>query len=127
MISCIDLILILELRYLAIVDFCNIILRTQYTLMAFLLRESCYTSLTTFLYLLETLCRLDGLADMRIRAPMIVCNEDYHCVIAKQLRVIGKECHILLEPAGRNTALALMLVPNWPQCTTDWRFLVIHR
>lgn len=56
-----------------------------------------------------TVRRLDGLTDVRIQAPMIVCNEEYRFVIAEQLRVIDKECSILLEPAGRNTAPALTL------------------
>src|SRR5574340_491480 len=56
-----------------------------------------------------TVRRLDGLTDVRIQAPMIVCNEEYRFVIAEQLRVIEKECSILLEPAGRNTAPALTL------------------
>lgn len=56
-----------------------------------------------------TVRRLDGLTDMRVHVPMIVCNEEYRYVIAEQLRVIGKECSILLEPAGRNTAPALTL------------------
>lgn len=56
-----------------------------------------------------TVRRLDGLTGVQIQAPLIVCNEEYRFVIAEQLRVIGKECNILLEPAGRNTAPALTL------------------
>lgn len=56
-----------------------------------------------------TVRRLDGLTDVRIQAPIIVCNEEYRFVIAEQLRLIGKESSILLEPAGRNTAPALTL------------------
>lgn len=56
-----------------------------------------------------TVRRLDGLTDVRIQASMIVCNEEYRFVIAEQLRVIEKECSILLEPTGRNTAPALTL------------------
>ncbi|MCO6427483.1 mannose-1-phosphate guanylyltransferase/mannose-6-phosphate isomerase [Nitrosomonas communis] len=56
-----------------------------------------------------TVRRLDGLTDVRIQAPMIVCNEEYRFIIAEQLRLIEKECSILLEPAGRNTAPALTL------------------
>lgn len=56
-----------------------------------------------------TVRRLDGLMDVRVQAPIIVCNEEYRFVIAEQLRVIGKESSILLEPVGRNTAPALTL------------------
>jgi mannose-1-phosphate guanylyltransferase/mannose-6-phosphate isomerase len=40
---------------------------------------------------------------------MIVCNEEYRFVIAEQLRLMGKEGPIVLEPLGRNTAPALTL------------------
>ena len=56
-----------------------------------------------------TLRRVDGLAGVELGAPMVVCNEEYRFVIAEQLRLMGKEGAILLEPAGRNTAPALTL------------------
>ena len=40
---------------------------------------------------------------------MIVCNEEYRFVIAEQMRLMGKDGPILLEPFGRNTAPALTL------------------
>ncbi len=56
-----------------------------------------------------TVRRMDGLADVKLQQPMIICNEEYRFVIAEQLRVMGREGSILLEPVGRNTAPALTL------------------
>jgi mannose-1-phosphate guanylyltransferase / mannose-6-phosphate isomerase len=56
-----------------------------------------------------TLRRVEGLSGVRLGAPMVVCNEEYRFVIAEQLRLIGQEGAILLEPVGRNTAPALTL------------------
>lgn len=56
-----------------------------------------------------TLRRLEGLTDVELGAPFIVCNEEYRFVIAEQLRLMGIKGNILLEPVGRNTAPALTL------------------
>lgn len=56
-----------------------------------------------------TIRRIDGLADTRLGAPMVVCNEEYRFVIAEQLRLMNVAGTILLEPVGRNTAPALTL------------------
>jgi mannose-1-phosphate guanylyltransferase/mannose-6-phosphate isomerase len=56
-----------------------------------------------------TVRRMDGLANVEIGPPLIVCNEEYRFVIAEQLRLMGKKGKIVLEPAGRNTAPALTL------------------
>ena len=56
-----------------------------------------------------TVRRVEGLAGVQLGAPMVVCNEEYRFVIAEQLRLIGKDGAILLEPVGRNTAPALTL------------------
>ena len=56
-----------------------------------------------------TLRRVDGMAGVELAAPMVVCNEEYRFVIAEQLRLMGKQGAILLEPVGRNTAPALTL------------------
>ncbi|MDD3353340.1 mannose-1-phosphate guanylyltransferase/mannose-6-phosphate isomerase [Zoogloea sp.] len=43
-------------------------------------------------------------------APVVVCNEEYRFVTAEQLRAAGRASqHVVLEPAGRNTAPALTL------------------
>ncbi len=57
----------------------------------------------------STLRRVDGIAGVQLIAPMVVCNEEYRFVIAEQLRLLGKEGVIVLEPTGRNTAPALTL------------------
>jgi mannose-1-phosphate guanylyltransferase/mannose-6-phosphate isomerase len=56
-----------------------------------------------------TVRRMDGLANVEIGPPLIVCNEEYRFVIAEQLRLMSKKGEIVLEPAGRNTAPALTL------------------
>lgn len=60
----------------------------------------------------ETAVRLNGFAG-RIEVattPIVVCNEEYRFITAEQLRAIGcRDCRLLLEPAGRNTAPALTL------------------
>lgn len=56
-----------------------------------------------------TVRRMDGLDDIDVRDPIIVCNEEYRFVIAEQLRVMSRNGTILLEPCGRNTAPALTI------------------
>ncbi|SCY76530.1 mannose-1-phosphate guanylyltransferase (GDP) /mannose-6-phosphate isomerase, type 2 [Nitrosospira sp. Nl5] len=56
-----------------------------------------------------TVRRMEGLKDVQLGAPLVVCNEEYRFVIAEQLRLMGKKSSILLEPVGRNTAPALTL------------------
>lgn len=58
-----------------------------------------------------TVRRLDGIPG--VLAPLLVCNEDHRFVIAEQVRQLGKEGTLLLEPAGRNTAPALTLAALW--------------
>lgn len=53
--------------------------------------------------------RLDGLEGVKVKTPIIVCNEEYRFVIAEQLRLMDRKGTILLEPIGRNTAPALTL------------------
>lgn len=54
----------------------------------------------------ETLCRLDGTADLG--APLVVCNENHRFMVAEQLRSVGQApAAIILEPVGRNTAPAV--------------------
>jgi mannose-1-phosphate guanylyltransferase/mannose-6-phosphate isomerase len=57
----------------------------------------------------NTLRRVEGISGVELAEPMVVCNEEYRFVIAEQLRLIGKEGVILLEPVGRNTAPALTI------------------
>lgn len=56
-----------------------------------------------------TLRRLEGIGGAQLAAPMVVCNEEYRFVIAEQMRLMGKDGPIVLEPVGRNTAPALTL------------------
>ncbi len=62
----------------------------------------------------ETLLRLNGLdkksADVQVRPPLIVSNEEHRFLVAEQLRQVGCSFEkIILEPVGRNTAPALTL------------------
>ncbi len=54
-----------------------------------------------------TVRRMDGLGDIDVKDPVVVCNEEYRFVIAEQLRIMSRNGTILLEPCGRNTAPAL--------------------
>ena len=54
-----------------------------------------------------TLERLSGLAHS---PPLVVCNEAHRFLVAEEIRAAGiSDAHILLEPAGRNTAPAIAL------------------
>ena len=58
-----------------------------------------------FSLLQNTLRRLDGLKD--VGRPIAVANEIHRFLLAEQLRAIGLQSDILLEPAARNTAPAV--------------------
>ncbi|MGB4064302.1 MAG: mannose-1-phosphate guanylyltransferase/mannose-6-phosphate isomerase [Azonexus sp.] len=58
-----------------------------------------------------TVARLGGLADMA--GPLLVCNEEHRFVVAEQIRTLGLQGSVLLEPFGRNTAPALALAALW--------------
>lgn len=53
-----------------------------------------------------TMERLDGIPHAE---PILICNEEHRFLAAEQLRQLGKEPSILLEPVGRNTAPAIAL------------------
>jgi len=55
-----------------------------------------------------TVRRVDGIG-LELAPTMVVCNEEYRFVIAEQLRLMGKNGVLLLEPVGRNTAPALTM------------------
>ncbi len=58
----------------------------------------------------DTLLRLKGLD---IGKPIIVAGDDHRFLVAEQLRELGMEADILLEPEGKNTAPAIALAANW--------------
>ena len=70
----------------------------------------------------ETVARLDGVAGLG--EPLLVCNEEHRFAVAEQLRLLGKQGQILLEPYGRNTAPALTLAALWAQRDGDDPVLV---
>ena len=54
-----------------------------------------------------TVARMDGIPG--VGDPLLVCNEEHRFVVAEQLRLLGKQGKVILEPVGRNTAPALTL------------------
>jgi mannose-1-phosphate guanylyltransferase / mannose-6-phosphate isomerase len=70
-----------------------------------------------------TVLRLAGLADMA--PPLLVCNEEHRFVVAEQVRTLGLEGTVLLEPFGRNTAPALALAALWATRAGDDPVLVV--
>lgn len=62
-----------------------------------------------------TLRRVDGVSDLHLLPPLVVCNEEYRFVIAEQLRQMQRSGTVLLEPAGRNTAPALAIAAHTVQ------------
>jgi mannose-1-phosphate guanylyltransferase/mannose-6-phosphate isomerase len=58
-----------------------------------------------------TVARLEGLDGMA--GPLLVCNEEHRFVVAEQVRTLGLQGSLLLEPFGRNTAPALALAALW--------------
>jgi mannose-1-phosphate guanylyltransferase / mannose-6-phosphate isomerase len=72
-----------------------------------------------------TVRRVDGVEGVKLTAPMVVCNEEYRFVIAEQLRLMGKDGVIVLEPAGRNTAPALTLAALEAARTGDDPILLV--
>jgi mannose-1-phosphate guanylyltransferase/mannose-6-phosphate isomerase len=58
-----------------------------------------------------TVRRLDGLP--ALGEPLLVCNEDHRFVVAEQVRLLGRQGNVMLEPVGRNTAPALTLAALW--------------
>ena len=70
-----------------------------------------------------TVLRLEGLAGMA--APLLVCNEEHRFVVAEQVRSLGLQGAVLLEPFGRNTAPALALAALWAVQGGDDPVLVV--
>jgi mannose-1-phosphate guanylyltransferase/mannose-6-phosphate isomerase len=71
----------------------------------------------------ETVARLDGIAGLG--EPILVCNEEHRFAVAEQLRLLGKQGQILLEPCGRNTAPALTLAALWARRAGEDPVLVV--
>ena len=59
----------------------------------------------------STVARLDGLGGLA--QPLLICNEEHRFAVAEQVRVLGKQGTVLLEPVGRNTAPAMTLAALW--------------
>ncbi len=63
---------------------------------------------------------LDGLAQ-----PLLICNEEHRFAVAEQVRVLGKQGTVLLEPVGRNTAPAMTLAALWARQAGEDPVLVV--
>jgi mannose-1-phosphate guanylyltransferase/mannose-6-phosphate isomerase len=70
-----------------------------------------------------TVARMDGIPGLA--EPLLVCNEEHRFVVAEQLRLLGKQGKVILEPFGRNTAPALTLAALWAQQQSDDPVLVV--
>ena len=92
-------------------------------------REKYPKQLLTFLgedsLLQATLRRLEGLSGLRMAPDLVVCNDEYRFVVAEQLRLIGRQGRIVLEPVGRNTAPALTLAALAAQSQGDDPVLLV--
>ena len=57
--------------------------------------------------------------------PVVVCNEEHRFLVAEQLRALGVQARIILEPEGRNTAPALLLAALLGEVPADAPMLVL--
>ncbi len=75
----------------------------------------------------ETALRLCDFAACAVAPdPIVVTGEDYRFVIADQLREVGVSApHVILEPAGRNTAPALTLAALLCACAESDPVLMV--
>ncbi len=55
----------------------------------------------------DTVLRLPALPELAAESPVIVCNEAHRFLVAGQMREVGREPFLILEPEGRNTAPAI--------------------
>ncbi len=55
----------------------------------------------------NTVSRLAGVE--QAATPLVICNTEHRFLVAEQLREMGAEAAILLEPVGRNTAPAVAI------------------
>ncbi len=72
----------------------------------------------------ETMLRLRGLS-MELAEPLLVCNETHRHLAAQQLRDLGMNPRVVLEPEGRNTAPAVALAAHVAKAADDSLLLVL--
>lgn len=71
----------------------------------------------------KTVLRLQGL---NCDVPIVICNEEHRFLVAEQMREIGVQPAIILEPIGKNTAPAIALAGLYlQQKKTDALMLVL--
>lgn len=75
----------------------------------------------------NTARRLSALTDIAPVAAqaILVCGDSHRFMSAAQLKQIGQEAHILLEPAPRNTAPALTVAARYALSRADDSILVV--
>lgn len=71
----------------------------------------------------STVERLQGVENLA--SPLLICNEAHRFVVAEQVRLLGKQGTVLLEPVGRNTAPAMTLAALWASRAGDDPVLVV--
>lgn len=57
----------------------------------------------------DTVLRVPALPGVAVESPVVVCNEAHRFLVAGQLREVGRNPFLILEPAGRNTAPAVSI------------------
>jgi mannose-1-phosphate guanylyltransferase/mannose-6-phosphate isomerase len=71
----------------------------------------------------STIKRLIGIDG--VKNPILVCNEEHRFIVSEQLRLLGQQGQIILEPVSRNTAPALTLAALYAHKTGDDPILVV--
>ena len=73
--------------------------------------------------LVETVRRI---APLGFAAPTVVCNNAHRFLVAQSLSAAGVKTHgILLEPEGRNTAIATAIAALWLQAQDDTALMLV--
>ncbi|MFP1898327.1 mannose-1-phosphate guanylyltransferase/mannose-6-phosphate isomerase [Lonsdalea quercina] len=61
----------------------------------------------------NTVTRIEGIENISVKPPLVICNENHRFLVAEQLREIDKlDNNIILEPVGKNTAPAVALAAH---------------
>lgn len=77
---------------------------------------------TNYTLLQNTVLRLKNL---ECDQPILICNEEHRFIVAEQMREIGIDATIILEPEGKNTAPAIALAALLLEKTEPNQILLI--
>ncbi|MCC5863275.1 MAG: mannose-1-phosphate guanylyltransferase/mannose-6-phosphate isomerase [Gammaproteobacteria bacterium] len=73
-------------------------------------------------FLQSTVTRAQAVSEV---APVVVSNEEHRFLVAEQVRALGVTPRVILEPAGRNTAPAVMLAALLAEAPDDAVLLIL--